>query len=231
MSEATTPLGQSIKRAELKWLETWVRGPVDTKVTDMPVQVGDRAPDYDLQDSSGTWKRLSEFWEDGPAVIVFLRPFGCRCAHERVRRLELEARRLRRLRAGVVAVCQADPVRAADFSELYSLQTSLLCDPDLSAYIGYGIREGTLAQVLYDIAPFRRDHSRATGQVMLEKGRASGMHRVDNPWLIPAEFVIDATGIIRLAYRYQHRCDLPDTELLLAALEETIEPTPKEESR
>ncbi len=224
MSDVKSPLQHSIERAELKWLETWVRGPVDTAVTSMPVQVGDRAPDYDLQDATGVWRRLSEFWEDGPAVVVFLRPFGCLCAHARVRRLELEARRLRRLGAAVVAVCQADPVRAAEFAGLYSLQTSLLCDPDLSAHSGYGIREGTLAQVLYDVAPFRRDHSRATGRAMVEKGRASGMHRVDNPWLIPAEFVIDTAGIIRLAYRYQHRCDLPDTELLCAAVEETIEP-------
>ena len=138
--------------------------------------------------------------------------------------LQLSEGDSRRLGAAVVAVCQADPVRAAEFSGLYSLQTTLLCDPDLSAHSGSGIREGTLAQVLYDVAPFRRDHSRATGRAMVEKGRASGMHRVDNPWLIPAEFVIDTAGIIRLAYRYQHRCDLPDTELLCAAIEETIEP-------
>ncbi len=214
------PLEMSIRSAELKWLETWVRGPIDVAVSDMPLQVGDQAKDYDLQSSDGHWLRLSHFWSAGPALVVFLRPFGCLCSHERVRRLESEARRLRRLGASLVMICQADTVRAAEFLQFYSPDATLLCDPDMTAHYGYGLREGTLAEVLYDVPPFRRDHSRTSGLWMMEKGRASGMHRVDNPWLIPAEFVIDGRGVIRLAYRYQHRCAMPDPELLLAALEE-----------
>ena len=218
-------LDRSVRAAELRWLETWVRGPVDVAVSDLPPQVGDPAADLDLLTPRGDHRRLAESWERGTAVLVFLREFGCRCAYERMRRLDGEARRFAGHGASVVAICQADPVRAAEFAALYTDRVTLLCDPDLHAYDAYGLREGTLAEVLFDLPPFQRDHSRRRGLELMERGRAAGMPRVDNPWIIPAEFVVDATGTIRLAYRYQHRCDLPDPELLLAAVEEAEDAT------
>ncbi len=213
-------LEERIRRAELRWLESWVRGPVDVTIDAVPLQVGDPAPDVDLRTPEGGWRRLSTAWSTGTAVVVFLREFGCRCAHERMRRLEGEARRFRALGAATVAVCQADPLRAAGFADLYGDGIPLLCDPGLDAYTAYGLREGTLAEVLFDVPPFQRDHSRQRGLELLARGRAAGMPRGDNPWIIPAEFVVDRTGTIRLAYRYQHRCDLPDPELLVAAVED-----------
>ncbi len=220
---AADSLERSIRAAELRWLETWVRGPIDVAVTDLPPQVGDAAPDADLRTVSGEWRRLAAAWATGTVLVVFLREFGCRCAHERMRRFDGEARRLRQLGAQVVAICQAEPIRAAEFASLYTDEVTLLCDPDLHAYGAYGLREGTLAEVLFDIPPFQRDHSRRRGLELMERGRAAGMPRGDNPWIIPAEFVVDPSGTIRLAYRYQHRCDLPDPELLFAAVEEATE--------
>ena len=39
--------------------------------------VGDRAPDATLLDLDGGEVALSSLWKDRPAVLVFLRYFGC----------------------------------------------------------------------------------------------------------------------------------------------------------
>ena len=39
-------------------------------------EVGDAAPDFVYKDSGGNERRLSELWDDGPALIVWLRHFG-----------------------------------------------------------------------------------------------------------------------------------------------------------
>jgi hypothetical protein len=43
---------------------------------------------------------------------------------------------------------------------------------------------------------------------------------VDNPWLLPGEFVIDRAGRVVLAYRYNYCEDFPDPRVLYAALRE-----------
>jgi|FLYL01.1.fsa_nt_gi peroxiredoxin len=214
------PLEHSVRQAELRWLETWVRGPVDVRVATTPVQVGDPAPDHLVQDWEGRWRRMSDFWKSRPALIVFLRPLGCRCCHLRAARLRWESRVLEPV-ANVVAVSQADPPRAADFRRRWSLEMPVLCDSDLEVHLDYGLREGTLAEVLFDSATL--DHDRAAGLALIEAGRATGVRRADNPWILPGEFLVDASGTIRLAYRYQHRCQIPEFELLLRAVEAVVE--------
>jgi hypothetical protein len=38
--------------------------------------VGNKAPDFVYKDAAGNERRLSEFWSEGPALIVWLRHFG-----------------------------------------------------------------------------------------------------------------------------------------------------------
>ncbi|GIU92742.1 MAG: hypothetical protein KatS3mg011_1648 [Acidimicrobiia bacterium] len=213
-------LEQSVRQAELRWLETWVRGPKDVRVSATPVQVGDAAPDHLLQDSDGRWRRMSDFWKTRPVLFVFLRPLGCRCCDQRAARLRWESRVFEPM-ADLVAVSQADPPRAATFRRRWSLEIPVLCDPDLEAHLGYGLREGTLPEVLFDRPTLR--HDRAVGQALIEAGRAAGVRRADNPWILPGEFLVDASGAVRLAYRYQHRCQIPEFELLLRAVEAVVE--------
>jgi peroxiredoxin len=39
-------------------------------------QVGDAAPDFEFVDTSGSRHKLSDFWTDRSALIVWLRHFG-----------------------------------------------------------------------------------------------------------------------------------------------------------
>ena len=55
-----------------------------------PLQVGDNAKNYTLLDSLGNSVNLSDFWKDRPALIIFLRHYGCGCSVERSKRLQSE---------------------------------------------------------------------------------------------------------------------------------------------
>lgn len=41
-----------------------------------PVEAGDAAPDVALRDENGGNARLSDYWQQQPTVLVFVRHFG-----------------------------------------------------------------------------------------------------------------------------------------------------------
>ena len=91
----------------------FLAGPTRTRLAALPPQDGDQAPDLELPDSAGAVRRLSEFWADGPVHLVFMRQFGCGCLADRWEQLEPAQQRIAEAGAQLVAVCQADPERAA----------------------------------------------------------------------------------------------------------------------
>jgi peroxiredoxin len=206
--------------AEQEWLADWQRGPTRTRWTSLPIQASDAAPDLELTDSSGSLVSMGNSWKEGPAVIIFLRHFGCGCAIERVDRLKNEYAGYRQAGAMVIAIGQGESERAQRFVRQRGLPCPLLCDPGRRAYEAYGLLEAKPSQVVYGMpeAFLRCDLDVA---VDLQKSR-HGTERapVDSPWQLPGEFVIDRGGIIRLAYRSQFCADYADPQVLLAAIAE-----------
>jgi hypothetical protein len=70
------PTEQDQSQAEQKWLEAWRAGPQRLRWDHVPLQVGDAAPDLELTDHTGQTRRLSTYWQNGPALILFWRHFG-----------------------------------------------------------------------------------------------------------------------------------------------------------
>ena len=64
-------LDRQIESAEKEWLELWKKGPTRLRWNKVPLQVGDLAPDVELQDTSGKSVHLRDFWLNGPALIMF----------------------------------------------------------------------------------------------------------------------------------------------------------------
>ena len=217
---AAEALDAQVKAAEVAWLEAWRRGPTRVRWSEVPLQVGDPAPDLELVDSEGSPRRLSEFWSGQPALVVFWRHFGCGCGNIRAQRLGREHAQYVRAGAAVVVVGQAEPERTAAYAERFAIPCPLLCDPELSAYARTGCRDGQAAQVFYDGPEGLRRGEYEAGVRFAAERRAAGRPAVDSPWLLPGEFVVDATGIVRLAYRYQYCEDFPDLQVLQAAIRE-----------
>jgi len=211
-----TAVDQQQSAAEQEWLQAWLSGPSRTRYSALPPQVGDPAPDLELPDTSGRKRRLSDFWQAKPALVLFLRHFGCSCLAERWDQLKGDLAALAGAGAQLVAICQGEPERTAAVAERRGYPFPLLCDPDRRAYHLYGLLEGTPAQILHDFAWKLQD--RETGEKMLASRRGTERALVDNPWQLPGEFVAAASGRLVLTHRYQYCEDFPPKTVLLGAI-------------
>jgi peroxiredoxin len=210
-----TLLDEQIRAAQAEWLDRFTAGP--TEIAWSGLAPGDKAPDLLLPDQTGRLRALSEFWADGPALLMFWRHFGCRCGMARGQRLRTEWADY--LAAGLhpVIIGQGEPARAAAYLAEHQLPGTILSDPDHVAYRAYGIGHWQVEQVLYDAPAEAWSHRRDVGIAMQEERRASGRPLVDDPWRAAAEFVVGSTGRVRLPYLYQYCADFPEPHVLTTA--------------
>jgi peroxiredoxin len=215
--------------AEARWLASWLVGPTRLRYEELPVQAGDPAPDLELPDTTGETRRMSEFWAHGPALLIFMRHFGCSCLMERWEGLRRDIDDFAEAGARVVAVCQAEPGRAGPVAARRGYAFPLLCDPDLAAYRAYGLLEGQPSQILHAF-PWQPGDEETARTLFLEPRRGTERAVVDSPWQLPGEFVIGADGRIGLAHRYQYCEDFPPKTVLVGAItaaEAAAEPASK----
>lgn len=213
-----TELEALIEEAHRRWAEAWDRGPTRLRWDRAPLQVGDRAPDYELPDSQGHAVRLSSLWRSGPALLLFWRYFGCGCGLQRADRLKQEHAQYLAGGANVVVIGQGEPLRADAYRQKYEIPCPILCDPERKAYDGYGLLEGNEAQILFDAPDAMLRRERQAGEDFSRARREVGRTPVDSPWQLPGEFVVDVKGMVRLAYRYQYCEDYPNPLVLIAAI-------------
>ncbi len=160
--------------------------------------------------------RLSEEWKKGPLHLIFLRHFGCSCGKERAAQLNEEYDQLTDSGARVLAIGQGEPERTVEYIRVRQMPCPVLCDPEYRAYNAYGLLEGTPASIFHD-EEWKPNNERA-GRVLMDRRRNTDMRVVDNPWLLPAEFVIDRGGTIRHTHRYQYCEDYPPSAVLVGAI-------------
>ena len=218
----TSLTDKQIEAAEAEWLDLWKQGPTRLRWTKVPLQVGDLAPDFELKDTSGQLVHLRDFWSKGPALILFWRHYGCSCGVDRAKLLQNEYADYIKLGASVVVIGQGDPERSKDYSEKHDIPCPVLCDPTYRVYEAYDLLEGKPSQIIYD-APdeyLRIDYE--TGAQLQQSRQGTESALVDSPWQLPGEFVVDQSGIIRLAHRYQHCEDWPNPSILIPAIKESI---------
>jgi hypothetical protein len=168
-------------------------------------------------DHAGAERTLSEFWADGPALIMFWRHFGCSCGVERSRRLVDEYPSY--LAAGLtpVVVTQGEPERADAYRREHDIPCVVLSDPAREAYRAYGLGQWSVERILFDAPSESWRHERGLGADLQRDRREQGRPLVDDPWRAVGEYVIGTDGRIRLAYAYQYCEDFPDPRVLTAA--------------
>jgi peroxiredoxin Q/BCP len=101
---------------------------------------GDRAPDFELPDETGTLRRLSDMLASGPVVLYFYpaaMTYGCTKESCHFRDLAAEFQQVGAQRVGI----SADPVdKQKQFSEKHSFDFPLLSDPDRKVAEAYGVK-------------------------------------------------------------------------------------------
>ena len=182
-------------------------------------EVGDPAPDALLTDLERREVRLSSLWKERPAVVVFLRYFGCPFCQTQVVTLRNEHERIRRSGAGVGLVGHGDPEAAIEFASSKDLPFPLLLDRDRGTYRAYGLVQGKAMQVLSPRVALPWIKAELSSETR-QHGLAGG-----NFLQMPGTFVIDTTGVVqarggrvRMAHRNRNFADAPSIERLLEAL-------------
>ena len=97
---------------------------VENLLTNALFGAGDPAPDASVLDPRGRSEQLSTSWSDRPAVLVFLRYFGCPLCQQQVATLRADEDRFAEADTNVVLVGQGRPSDAERFVEEKSLPSS-----------------------------------------------------------------------------------------------------------
>jgi len=204
-----------------QWRDHWRMGPTRTRWRELPVQPGDAAPSLDLVEArSGQLRPLHATWADGPALILFWRHFGCSCGRDRAQRLRDEYEGYRTAGATVALIGQGEPERTLAYAQANGLPDDLLlfCDPSETAYHAYGLLEGTPIEVLFDAPDEYLRCEPAAGDSLFESRREAARPMVDNPWLLPGEFVVAPDGRLVTTHRFQYCEHWIDPRVHLSAI-------------
>ena len=216
----TSIVDKQIETAEKEWLDLWKKGPTRLRWDKVPLQVGDSAPDFELQDTSGNSVHLSDFWSKGPALILFWRHYGCSCGVARANLLKDEYADYIKLGASVVVIGQGEPERSSEYSQRNGIPCPVLCDSTFTVYEAFDLLEGKPSQIVYDAPDEYLKIDYETGAELQKSRHGTDGGLVDSPWQLPGEFVVDQKGIVRLAHRYQHCEDWPTPSVLIPAIKE-----------
>lgn len=106
-----------------------------------------RLADISVADPDGGRVRLGDLWMDGPAVVVWLRHFGCMFCREQTAEFRARAADITARGASLVLVGNGGLIQARDFRDRYCPGCTLLTDPDLTSYRAIGARGGVLNTV------------------------------------------------------------------------------------
>jgi hypothetical protein len=96
-------------------------------------------------DSDGTEVRLADQWAKRPAVVVWLRHFGCVFCREQVAEIRAVRSEIEARGAEIVFVGNGTPRAAAWFQKKFAADSIVLTDPELVTYKAIGARSGILS--------------------------------------------------------------------------------------
>lgn len=204
-----------------EWLDHWATGPTRERWTTLPPQRGDLAPPVTLTDArTGAPVDLASTWADRPALLLFWRHFGCSCGRDRAARLRDEHDAYVDAGARIVLIGQGEPERALVYAAANRIpdDVTLLCDPGERAYRAFGLREGGPIEVLFDAPDGYLRCEPALGREMAEARLAAGRPNVDNPWLLPGEFVVAPDGRLVTAIHFGYCEHWVDPRVNVAAI-------------
>jgi peroxiredoxin len=204
-----------------EWLEHWRAGPTRQRWIELPPQRGDLAQDLEMLEArSGEPMRLSRLWAHGPALLLFWRHFGCSCGRDRAERLRREYADYIKAGATVALIGQGERERTLVYASANDLPDTmpLFCDPDEEAYRAYGLLEGGPIEVLFDATDNYLTCQPEAGAGLAKERRTLARPVVDNPWLLPGEFVVAPDGRLISTYRFQFCEHWIDPRVNLAAI-------------
>ena len=164
-----------------------------------------------LPDPDGTPLRLGELWAASPAVVVFLRHYGCIFCREHVAQLAEREEAFRQAGARLAAIGLGDRAHARAFREETGIRFPLLVDEERRAYRIARLRSASLLHLFYRENAAARRHARAAGHRQHRLGK--------HPLQLGGSFVFGPGDVVRFAHVSGTFGENALPEHLLAALD------------
>ena len=98
--------------------------------------------DTTILDTAGGDVRLGDLWRDHPAVMVWLRHFGCLYCREQAVEMTAAIPDIEAQGASLAFIGNGSPRAAAWFKKKFVPSATVLTDPDLASYRVIGARSG-----------------------------------------------------------------------------------------
>ena len=159
----------------------------DSSIADGSLQVGAKAPDFELPNPTGQRIKLSTLLADGPVVLSFYRGEWCPYCNLEIRALQQMLPEFQQYGAQVIAISPEQPDNTLTMQEKHDLRFPVLSDAGNAVARSYGL---TFA-LTPDLHPIYKDFG-------IDLPTRNGDESYELP--IPATYVVDRAGTIRYAY-------------------------------
>ncbi|CAH1201628.1 hypothetical protein PAECIP111893_01678 [Paenibacillus plantiphilus] len=152
------------------------------------LQEGQQAQDFTLNNSAGVPVNLFELLSHGPVVLTFYRGGWCPFCNMQLRAYQSILPEVEALGGQLIAVSPQSPDNTLSQQEKEELRFHVLSDTNGLA--------AALYNLLYDVPP-------SIQEIMTNQFKLNLMeYNAANRWILPftSTFIIDKSGVIRLAY-------------------------------
>jgi peroxiredoxin len=173
--------------------------------------------DVVLHDPEGHAVRLGDLWSERPAVLVFVRHFGCVFCRELAVDIHRHREDFEKADVELAVIGHGSPAHAADFRKLQNVDLRLLVDPDRKVYELAGAKVATLNELIGPRQILRG--LRATilsrlgqGSIAVHQGKILG-HAAQ----LGGVLIVAPDGTVRYAHLSEESGDNPPAREVLAA--------------
>jgi peroxiredoxin len=160
-------------------------------------------------DSDGRQVQLDSLWQDRPAVIVWLRHFGCLFCREQAREFRAARRRIEAAGARLVFIGNGGVQHLQEFEREEAPDVTVLTDPGVRTYSAIGARSGAFSTV--------GPRTWVAGLRALRRGARQSAVR-GRPFQQGGVLVVLPGGTVAFTHLSASAGDHPDIEAVLAAL-------------
>lgn len=177
-----------------------------------PVKVGDIIPDVMLTNADGLRFNLKKLIKNQPTVLIFYRGGWCVYCNTQLGQLKQIEVPLQKLGYQIVAVSPDKVERIRESLKKYDLSYMLLSDADAEAIKGFGLA--------YQVDDATYNKMKQDYGIDLEEHAGKTHHLLP----VPAAFVLNKQGKILFSYVNPDYKVRVDSQALLKAAEEAVQP-------
>lgn len=203
---------------------SWMLDAVRTREQPATPEHIDALAEISLPDQDGHPVRLRDLWRDRPAVIVWLRQFGCPFC--RAYSVQLNGARSRFEEAGarVVLIGQGTPEDAARFRRHFGIDLKILTDADRVTYLWAGTKLATVDELVGPVVVVRALLAMARNRVFIG-------HNTADEAQLGGSIVVLPDGTMPFSHISRNAADMAPVDEILAVVDAASSRAPEQGDR